>query len=113
VAVSGVDGHNPLPADTEKEARDKDLQGEALRTVVPDWIRGGVMVRDQKMGSEETLSVQHGLKRAPQGWVLMNVRSRDGAANQVFSICEISRDPAKIVLTSGLDTSVRFDIWVW
>lgn len=112
--MSGVDGHNPLPADTAKEARDKDLQGEALRTVVPDWIRTGKMVKGIRLDPAEVQSVTHGLKRVPQGWCLMGVRADSAAPNANYNISETTRDASKLTLANnGSAVTVRFDLWVW
>jgi hypothetical protein len=112
--VSGVDGYEPLPSDSEKEARDKDLNGEALRRLIPDWVRSGRMLKGIHLDPAEYRGVQHGLKRKPQGWVLHRVVADDGAPNANFCISESTSDAAKITFcNNGSAVGVTIDVWVY
>lgn len=109
-----VDGYNPLPSSSEKELRDKDAQGEALRTVVPDWIRTGRWIKGVRLAPGASIAVQHGLKRAPQGWMLSGIRADAGAPNGNANIVESTRDASKITLNNnGSAVTVIFDLWVF
>lgn len=111
--MSGVDGYNALPSDTEKEARDKEATGEALRSVVPDWVRTGKMVKGLKLDSGNSLAIQHGLKRNPEGWILVAPRVAQGSGSN-YCIVETMRDSAKLALSNtGTVGLTYFDLWVW
>lgn len=111
--MSGVDGYNPLPSDSEKEARDKEAQGESLRALIPDWVRTGRMVKGIHIDAGQTLGVQHGLKRKPEGWILVAPRDQQ-QAGVVYTLIELGRDVAKLTLTNtGNTDTIYFDIWVW
>ncbi len=114
--MSGVDGYNPLPSDSQKEARDKDRTGEALRATVPDWIRGGSMLKDLKATVGSTLKVPHGLKRKPSGWLLVRPRLTGavGSASNDRSLLEVSSDASSLTLQClGGGGTLTFDLWVW
>ncbi len=111
--MSGVDGYNALPSDSEKEARDKEATGEAMRTIVPDWIRTGRMVKGLKLDSGDSLGVQHGLKRKPEGWILVAPRVTQGSGSN-YCLVETMRDQAKLSLSNTGDVGLTyFDLWVW
>ena len=112
--MSGVDGYNALPSDSEKEARDKDRTGEAFRTIVPDWIRTGKIIAGVKLTTGQTTKVSHGLKHAVTGWMIQSVRTVTSPNDNVFPI-EIARDSSSITFRGGTGGSgtIKFDIWVW
>jgi hypothetical protein len=116
--VSGVDGYEPLPSNTEEENRDKDRTGEALRTLIPDWIRTGRMVKGQYLNPGQTKSIQHGLKRAPQGWLVMSLKFHTSGGSPPASgsmLIEMNRDASKLTLYHNSDGGgpYTFDLWVW
>jgi hypothetical protein len=121
--VSGVDGYEPLPSKTEEEARDKDQTSEALKRLIPDWIRTGRMVTGSS-GSKggtggtvgNTMKVTHGLKRKPAGWIVVRPRLIDAVGTPANDpqVVEVACDVSTITLfVQGGGGRMAFDLWVW
>lgn len=114
--MSGTDGFNPLPPKDERESRDKELTAEALKRLIPDWVRTGVMIKDVIIEPPDgtTKRVQHGLKRQPVGWLLVSPRppSAGGGVTE-YSICEVSKDSSAITFRFFGGNPVKFDVWIW
>lgn len=110
-----VDGYDPLPSDTAKERHDKERTGEAFRTL-PDWIRQGKMLTNQKATVGSTVTLQHGLKRKPQGWILVRPRISGavGSSGNDRIVLEVSCDAGSITLQAlGGGGMIVFDLWIW
>lgn len=103
VTLPTLDGAKDVPALVRLLRGWGDALARALR--LPALSERGVLLQSVALSAGST-AVDHGLGRAPSGWLVVRSRGAAGAA-----IAEVSSDARSLVLTATAAVSV--DLWVW
>jgi len=84
-----------------------DIDKDAI-TYLPGWLRTGQMVERVEMLAGVTKRFNHGLNRAPQGWILTRVE-----ASSPPSIYEERSETTSSALALQCDVDATVSVWVF